>query len=69
VTSDEGRFNFSVHGAFYTSDFYVALCLPPAMYSTLITPLVTSALLLSGCPTGPSFLGGFLMSIEFTLIV
>jgi dolichyl-phosphate-mannose--protein O-mannosyl transferase len=49
--------------------FYIALRLSPAICSTLIAPLFTSALLLSGCPTGPSFLGSFLMSTEFISIL
>jgi dolichyl-phosphate-mannose--protein O-mannosyl transferase len=65
----DGSFNFSMVGAHYTSDFYVVLRLPSAIFSTLLAPLLTATLLLDGVPLSGALLVGVLMAFEFTAIV
>jgi dolichyl-phosphate-mannose--protein O-mannosyl transferase len=64
----DGSYNFSKHGARYTSDFYVPLRATPALFSTLIAPLLTGALILNRVPLSAAFLGGFLLTTDFTAI-
>jgi hypothetical protein len=64
----DGSFNFTENDAPYETNFYIYLRLPPAICATLVSPLLTGALILKDVPLVPCVLSGFLLAIDFTSI-
>jgi dolichyl-phosphate-mannose--protein O-mannosyl transferase len=69
ISGYDGSFNFSEFGADYTSDFYVPLRALPCFCSTMVSPILTAALLLKNIGLVPSYMVGYLMATEFTCVV
>lgn len=68
VIGYDGKYNFSTPDSKYSSDFYINLRRFPAIFSSLVSPLITASLYLRGNSNAFSIMGGLLFAFDFTSI-